>query len=217
MIDRLLHAEIGDVASKLHTGRSRNDQVSTATRLWCIDACDKLDAAVRGLQQVMVRQAIAASAVAHAVVHAHAARAARLDRALDAVALLAARSRPRSARGGSPIRRRAAVRLRRGRRLRLPDLPCPAQGEPRLRRPSRRTASTRSRIAISSPSCCSRSSLLGAHLSRLAEDLILYGSSEFGFVRFGDAYTTGSSMMPQKRNPDAWSSPAHQALACSAT
>jgi argininosuccinate lyase len=46
-------------------------------------------------------------------------------------------------------------------------------------------------------------SLLGAHLSRLAEDLILYGSSEFGFVRFGDAYTTGSSMMPQKRNPDA--------------
>jgi argininosuccinate lyase len=45
--------------------------------------------------------------------------------------------------------------------------------------------------------------LLGAHLSRLAEDLILYGSSEFGFVRFGEAFTTGSSMMPQKRNPDA--------------
>jgi argininosuccinate lyase len=46
-------------------------------------------------------------------------------------------------------------------------------------------------------------SLLGVHLSRLAEDLILYGSSEFGFLRFGDAFTTGSSMMPQKRNPDA--------------
>jgi argininosuccinate lyase len=45
--------------------------------------------------------------------------------------------------------------------------------------------------------------LIGAHLSRLAEDLILYGSSEFGFVRFGEAFTTGSSMMPQKRNPDA--------------
>ena len=45
--------------------------------------------------------------------------------------------------------------------------------------------------------------MLGAHLSRLAEDLILFGSSEFGFVRFGDAYSTGSSMMPQKRNPDA--------------
>jgi argininosuccinate lyase len=45
--------------------------------------------------------------------------------------------------------------------------------------------------------------LLTAHLSRLAEDLILFGSSEFGFVRFGDAFSTGSSMMPQKRNPDA--------------
>jgi argininosuccinate lyase len=45
--------------------------------------------------------------------------------------------------------------------------------------------------------------LLGAHLSRLAEDLILFGSSEFGFVRFGDGFSTGSSMMPQKRNPDA--------------
>src|SRR4029453_1674874 len=45
--------------------------------------------------------------------------------------------------------------------------------------------------------------MIGTHLSRLAEDLIIYGSSEFGFVRFGDAYTSGSSMMPQKRNPDA--------------
>ena len=45
--------------------------------------------------------------------------------------------------------------------------------------------------------------MIGTHLSRLAEDLIIYGSSEFGFVQFGDAFTTGSSMMPQKRNPDA--------------
>ncbi len=45
--------------------------------------------------------------------------------------------------------------------------------------------------------------MVGAHLSRLAEDLILFGSSEFGFVRYGDAFSTGSSMMPQKRNPDA--------------
>jgi argininosuccinate lyase len=47
------------------------------------------------------------------------------------------------------------------------------------------------------------SAMIGAHLSRLAEDLIIYGSSEFGFVQFGDAFTSGSSMMPQKRNPDA--------------
>ncbi|HET6761350.1 MAG TPA: lyase family protein, partial [Gemmatimonadaceae bacterium] len=53
MIDRMLHEEIGDVASKLHTGRSRNDQVATATRLWSMDACSKLDTAARSLQQVM--------------------------------------------------------------------------------------------------------------------------------------------------------------------
>ena len=57
MIDRLLHEEAGTVASKLHTGRSRNDQVATASRLWAIDACARLDAAVRELQQVLVAQA----------------------------------------------------------------------------------------------------------------------------------------------------------------
>src|SRR5438034_9875179 len=57
LIDRMLHDEVGDVASKLHTGRSRNDQVATATRLWCIDACTKLDTSARGLQQVMLDHA----------------------------------------------------------------------------------------------------------------------------------------------------------------
>src|SRR5450759_3788044 len=57
MIDRLLHEEIGDVASKLHTGRSSNDQVATATRLWSMEACVTLDSAVRALQRVMVDQA----------------------------------------------------------------------------------------------------------------------------------------------------------------
>ncbi len=58
MIDRLLHEEIGDVASKLHSGRSRNDQVSTATRLWMMDGVVDLDQAVRALQQVMIDQAV---------------------------------------------------------------------------------------------------------------------------------------------------------------
>src|SRR5215470_15922823 len=57
LIDRLLHLEVGDVASKLHTGRSRNDQVATATRMWAMDAALKLDRAVRQLQQVMIDQA----------------------------------------------------------------------------------------------------------------------------------------------------------------
>src|SRR6478735_6488807 len=57
LIDRMLHQEIGDVASKLHTGRSRNDQVATATRLWSMDAANRLDAALRKLEQAMVDQA----------------------------------------------------------------------------------------------------------------------------------------------------------------
>ena len=57
MIDRLLHEEAGTVASKLHTGRSRNDQVATASRLWTMDACRKLDAAIRDLQQALLTQA----------------------------------------------------------------------------------------------------------------------------------------------------------------
>src|SRR5690606_8373819 len=57
MIDRLLHNEVGDVASKLHTGRSRNDQVATAARLWTIDACRGLHESLVALQRVMVRHA----------------------------------------------------------------------------------------------------------------------------------------------------------------
>ncbi|HEY4658298.1 MAG TPA: lyase family protein, partial [Gemmatimonadaceae bacterium] len=57
MIDRLLHEEIGGVASRLHTGRSRNDQVATATRLWTIEACARLDVALRTLQRAMLSRA----------------------------------------------------------------------------------------------------------------------------------------------------------------
>src|SRR5690349_19052455 len=57
LIDRLLHEEIGETASKLHTGRSRNDQVATAARLWTIDVCQQLDSALRVLQRAMLEQA----------------------------------------------------------------------------------------------------------------------------------------------------------------
>src|SRR5690606_1857965 len=57
MIDRLLHEEVGEVASRLHTGRSRNDQVATASRLWAMDACDRLDFAARSLQNALLAQA----------------------------------------------------------------------------------------------------------------------------------------------------------------
>ncbi len=202
MIDRLLHAEIGEVASKLHTGRSRNDQVSTATRLWCIDACDKLDAAVRGLQHAMVRQA---SEHQHSLMpsYTHMQRAQPVSVAHWMLSHFWPLDRDR-ARLAAAARSSGVLPLGSGAvagcafpisRVLLKG----SLGFSAISKNSIDAVADRDFIAELLFSL----SLLGAHLSRLAEDLILYGSSEFGFVRFGDAYTTGSSMMPQKRNPDA--------------
>jgi len=202
MIDRLLHQEVGDVASKLHTGRSRNDQVSTATRLWCIDACDRADAAVRELQQVMVRHA---SNHQHVLMpsYTHMQRAQPVAVAHWVLSHFWPLDRDR-ARLGAAARSAAVLPLGSGAvagcafpisRVLLKG----SLGFAAISRNSIDAVADRDFIAELLFSL----SLLGAHLSRLAEDLILYGSSEFGFVRFGDAYTTGSSMMPQKRNPDA--------------
>ena len=202
MIDRLLHAEIGDVASKLHTGRSRNDQVSTATRLWCIDACDKLDATVRTLQHVMVRQASEhQGSLMPSYTHMQRAQPVSaahwmlshfwpLDRDRARLAA-AARSAGVLPLGSGAV---AGCAFPISRVLLKGSL-----GFSAISRNSIDAVADRDFIA----ELLFALSLLGAHLSRLAEDLILYGSSEFGFVRFGDSYTTGSSMMPQKRNPDA--------------
>lgn len=204
MIDRLLHEEIGDLASKLHTGRSRNDQVATATRLWAMDACNALDATVRELQGVMVDHALALEAE-HALMPAYT----HLQRAQPVAAahwMLShfwplQRDRERIA-----AAQRAAATLPLGSgavagcaypidRVLLKECLGFAQLSPN----SIDAVSDRDFVA----EMLFALTMLGTHLSRLAEDLILYGTSEFGFVQYGDAYTTGSSMMPQKRNPDA--------------
>jgi len=202
MIDRLLHAEVGDVASKLHTGRSRNDQVSTATRLWCIDACDTIDSAVRNLQHVMVRQA---SEHQHALMpsYTHMQRAQPVSAAHWMLSHFWPLDRDR-ARLSTAARSAGVLPLGSGAvagcafpisRVLLKG----SLGFSAISRNSIDAVADRDFVAELLFSL----SLLGAHISRLGEDLILYGSSEFGFVRFGDSYTTGSSMMPQKRNPDA--------------
>ena len=202
MIDRLLHAEIGEVASKLHPGRSRTDQVSSATRLWCIDASDKLDAAVRGLQHVMIRQATQhQQSLMPSYTHMQRAQPVSIahwmlshfwpldrDRARLAAAARSAGVLPLGSGAVAGCAFPISRVLLKG-----------SLGFSSVSKNSIDAVADRDFIAEVLFSL----SLLGAHLSRLAEDLILYGSSEFGFVRFGDAYTTGSSMMPQKRNPDA--------------
>lgn len=202
MIDRLLHEEIGDVASRLHTGRSRNDQVATATRLWSMDAAVRLDAAVRGLQQVMIDQA-------HGLETAIMPSYTHMQRAIPVSAahwmlshfwpLERDRGRLRAAQRGAatlPLGSGAVAGSA------YPVSRVLLQGSLGFA-----AISPNSIDAVSDRDFVAEllfsATMIGTHLSRLAEDLIIYGSSEFGFVQFGDGFTSGSSMMPQKRNPDA--------------
>jgi argininosuccinate lyase len=202
LIDRLLHEEVGDVASKLHTGRSRNDQVATATRLWSIDAIARLDAAVRGLQHVICDQA-------HGLETALMPSYTHMQRAIPVSAahwllshfwpLERDRTRLRASQRGASV------------------LPLGAGAVAGCSYPVSRvllqgalgfgSISPNSIDAVSDRDFVAEllftATVIATHLSRLAEDLIIYGTSEFGFVQFGDSFTSGSSMMPQKRNPDA--------------
>lgn len=201
-IDRLLHEEAGEPASRLHTGRSRNDQVATATRLWTMDACERLDALVRELQQAMVLQADAhLDALMPAYTHLQRAQPVSVAHWMLSHFWPLGRDRVRL----TAARRAAAVMPLGSGAIAGSAFPVPreelraALGFERVSANSIDAVGDRDFVA----EALFALSLLGAHLSRLAEDLILFGSSEFGFVRFGDAYSTGSSMMPQKRNPDA--------------
>ncbi len=203
LIDRLLHEEVGDPASRLHTGRSRNDQVATATRLWTMDACHRLGQAVVELQEVMIAQAERlGDAILPAYTHLQRAQPVfaahwmlshfwplARDRQRIATAAQAASTMPL----GSGAVAGSAFPIPR-------DLLRERLGFAAISANSIDAVADRDFVAETLFAL----SLLGTHLSRLSEDLILFGSGEFGFARFGDSFSTGSSMMPQKRNPDVF-------------
>ncbi len=203
MIDRLLHEEAGSVASKLHTGRSRNDQVATASRLWTMDACRRLDAAIRELQHALVMQAeTLTTAILPAYTHLQRAQPVSgahwllshfwpLDR--DRTRLAHAERGAAVLPLGSGAIAGSAFPVS---RVLLKE----ALGFAAISPNSIDATGDRDFVAETLFAC----SMTAVHCSRLAEDLIIYGSSEFGFVRFGDGFSTGSSMMPQKRNPDVF-------------
>jgi argininosuccinate lyase len=202
LIDRLLHEAVGNVASRLHTGRSRNDQVATATRLWTMSACARIDAMIRDLQQVMLAQA---ESLEHDVMPAY-THLQRAQPVIGAHWMLShfwplERDRTRLA---AAARAAAVLPLGAGA---IAGSAFPVSRMLLKETLGFRTVSPNSIDAVGDRDFIAESlfalSVLGAHLSRLAEDLILFGSSEFGFVRYSDAFSTGSSMMPQKRNPDA--------------
>ncbi len=202
LIDRMLHDEVGEVASKLHTGRSRNDQVATATRLWSMDACTKIDTATRTLEHAMVEKA---TALEDALMpsYTHLQRAQPVSGAHWMLSHFWPLERDR-ARIASASRAAAVLPLGSGaiagcafpisRVLLQGSLGFSSVSQNSIDAVGDRDFVAELLFAVA---------MMATHLSRLAEDLIIYGSTEFGFVQFGDAFTTGSSMMPQKRNPDA--------------
>ena len=203
MIDRLLHEEAGTPASRLHTGRSRNDQVATATRLWTMAACATLDTQVRELQQALLTQAeTLTDAMLPAYTHLQRAQPVsgthwllshfwplERDRARLAAAAKGAAVLPL----GSGAIAGSAFPVSR-------ELLRETLGFDAISPNSIDATGDRDFVAETLFACA----LTAAHCSRIAEDLIVYGSSEFGFVKFGDRFSTGSSMMPQKRNPDVF-------------
>ena len=194
---------IGPAAGRLHTARSRNDQVATDFRLWVRATVDALDAALAGYQRALAEKALEhAGTVMPGFTHLQTAQPVTFGHHLLAYVEMAARDRGRFAdarkrANESPLGAAAlagtafpldramtakALGFRRG-RWRIRSMPSP--------------------IATSCWRRCRRRAITAVHLSRFAEEIVLWCSPLVGFVSLSDKFTTGSSIMPQKRNPDA--------------
>ncbi|MGE0733926.1 MAG: argininosuccinate lyase [Alphaproteobacteria bacterium] len=193
---------IGAAAGRLHTARSRNDQVATDVRLWVRDTLDGLDGAIRQLQAALIAQAERhADAIMPGFTHLQSAQPVTFGHHMLAYVEMLGRDRGRlrdcraranesplgaAALAGTsfPIDRHLTAKL---------------LGFDRPMENSLDAVSARDFIL----EFLAASSIAAVNLSRLAEELVLWSSAQFAFVRLSDAFTTGSSIMPQKKNPDA--------------
>ena len=201
-VEARLGVLIGEVAGRLHTARSRNDQVATDFRLWVRQALDLLDGALAGLQAALIDQAEAhAATVMPGFTHLQAAQPVTLGHHLLAYVEMFGRDRWRLA----------------DCRVRLNQCPLGSGALAGTSFPIDRQATARE-LGFDDPCAnsldgvsdrdfaiefLSSGAITAVHLSRLGEEFVLWCSEQFGFVRLSDAFTTGSSMLPQKRNPDA--------------
>ena len=193
---------IGDAGRKLHTGRSRNDQVATDLRLWLRDAIDQLGSRVRSTQEALLDLAESKrDAVMPGYTHLQRAQPILFAHWCLAYFEMLARDRDRLV----EIRKRVNVSPLGS--AALAGTSFSIDREAVARELGFEGVSRNSIDAVSDRDFCvefvSACSLIMVHLSRLAEDVILYSTSEFGFFQLGDAVATGSSLMPQKKNPDS--------------
>ena len=200
-VERRLGELIGPLAGKLHTGRSRNDQVATDFRLWMLDTLPELDAAIAGFQSTLVAVAEKhLSTLMPGYTHMQRAQPITLAHWLLSHFWALQRDRERLA----DLRDRVAI---------LP-LGCAALAGTAF--PIDRNAlaealgfdapSPNSLDAVSDRDFAAEylfcAAMIGVHLSKLSENVILFSTAEFGFIELSDAFSTGSSLMPQKKNPD---------------
>jgi argininosuccinate lyase len=193
---------IGPAAGRLHTARSRNDQVATDFRLWVRDAIDRIDAALAAYQRALAEKALEhAGTVMPGFTHLQTAQPVTFGHHLLAYVEMAARDRGRFADA----------------RARLNESPLGAGALAGTSFPIDR-AMTAKALGFARPMAnsldavadrdfvlemLSAAAIGSVHLSRFAEEIVIWSSPLAGLIRLSDRFTTGSSMMPQKRNPDA--------------
>jgi argininosuccinate lyase len=201
-VESRLKEIIGEPAGRLHTARSRNDQIATDFRLYVRDAIDTLSAQVKALQVALVTRAEAeAETIMPGFTHLQSAQPVTFGHHLLAYVEMLGRDAGRLADA----------------RKRLNESPLGAAALAGTSFPIDR-AMTAEKLGFDRPMANSldavsdrdfiletlaAASICAVHLSRFAEELVIWSSAQFGFVRLSDKFSTGSSIMPQKRNPDA--------------
>lgn len=193
---------IGDAGRKLHTGRSRNDQVATDLRLWLREEIDRIIDALRGAQEALLDLADAnRTLVMPGYTHLQRAQPVLFAHWCLAYFEMLARDRDRL----NEARTRVNV-LPLGSAA-LAGTSYPIDRDAVAHELGFASVSRNSLDAVSDRDFCieftAAASLIMMHLSRLAEDIVLYATTEFGFFELSDAIATGSSLMPQKKNPDS--------------
>ncbi len=200
-IERRLHELVGEPAGRLHTGRSRNDQVETAMRLYLREAIQAITAKAHRLQGVLLGLADAhAETLMPGYTHLQRAQPVLLAHHLLAYVGMFERD---TARLADCARRANVLPLGSGA---LAGVPYPIDRTFVAQELGFEAVSTNSLDAVSDRDYLVEFLAAAAacmmHCSRLAEEVVLWSSEEFGFIRLSDEWTTGSSIMPQKRNPD---------------
>jgi argininosuccinate lyase len=200
-IERRLTALVGDAGKRLHTARSRNDQVATDVRLWLRGEIDAIDGRIGALRQALLDQAERhAALIMPGFTHLQVAQPVTFGHHLMAYVEMLERDRARLAECRARVNRLPLGAAA------LAGTTFPVDRERVARELGFEGVCANSLDAVSdrdfAVEFCAHAALAMTHLSRLAEELVLWASPRFGFVRLPDAYCTGSSIMPQKKNPD---------------